>query len=365
MAAVESTSIGDPKLSPPSPITTPKASSKILVPVRVDSKNVNDATENSSPSSAGGDLLGLANYGSDGDGDDDYEDDGAWSRKLDGASHHLETAPRSYEHALKVSETVKEPLKVDANGDMQKERRISLPESSERKFHAKVPGVSETSEKTSSTSSERAGEIRQDAKFLRSSGTVVSEGGRIHESVNGDRTTSEKYHDGGANFLPSANRKPERNLDNRGLNKEIVSSSQWKDNENSKHGDKEKEKTCKIDKSSERGGDRNVKRGTTERDAHSKSTSRSEVIKDCKKEVLKDKGDKKKDYERRSERKRDRKEDYKKDGKEDQSEFARETLRHNFRSKSPVGRNAKDKSVSRCGNASSDESSDNSRKRYA
>ncbi|PKU61186.1 uncharacterized protein LOC110113971 isoform X1 [Dendrobium catenatum] len=367
---VEITSFGNPKFSPPA-IPIPKASSKILIPLRAESRNVNDANEKSSPSSVGGDLLGLANYGSDAsDGDDDdNESQGAQPRKLDSASDNLETAVRSYEHALKDAETGKEALYGDANGDVQKEGRISLPESSERKkvgqFHANVPGVSETSEKTSSANSERAGEFRQDAKYLKSGGTAGSqEGGRRHESVHGDRTSSAECQDGEANILPSANRKPDKCLNNKGLINDVAagSGSHKKDNENNKHGDKQKENIRKSDKLYERVGDRNIKQGAIERETHSKISSKTEIITDSKKEISKDKVEKKKDYERRSERKRDRKEDYKKDGKEDRSEFARETLRRNIRSKSPV-RHVKDNSKSCRGSASSEESSDNSRKR--
>ncbi|XP_020576924.1 uncharacterized protein LOC110022372 [Phalaenopsis equestris] len=351
---VESTGIGNPKLSPPPAISTPRAFSKIPVPVRADGKKVNDASDNSSPNRAGGDLLGLGNYGSDASDDDDDESQGAQSRKLGGTSHHLETASRSFEHAEKDVETVKEPLIVDANGDVQKERMTSYSESSERK---KAVRVSETSEKTSSTNSERPRELQQDAKYLKSKATAGNEGGRRHESVNGDRTTSGEFREGVAH-LSSAKKKPERILNDSGLIKEVAPGSHRKDNENNKHGDKQNEKISKSDKMFERGGDRNVKQGSGEKDTHSKSSSRNVIIKDSKKEGLKDKGEKKKDYDRRSERKRD-----KKDEKEEKSEFVRETLRRNFRSKSPVRKHAMDNSLSGRGSASSEESSDNSRKR--
>ncbi|KAL5976569.1 hypothetical protein ACLOJK_020902 [Asimina triloba] len=74
-AAVENGSeLVNHKVSPPPTVSTPKASTEVLIPIKVKKKDNDDATEKSTSSSPG-DVLGLANYASDDDDDDDDDDD--------------------------------------------------------------------------------------------------------------------------------------------------------------------------------------------------------------------------------------------------------------------------------------------------
>ncbi|KAK8970344.1 hypothetical protein KSP40_PGU014137 [Platanthera guangdongensis] len=369
---VESIILDKPRVSPPPSVPIPKESSKSLVPQRTDSKEI-DANEIFRPSTASGDLLGLGNYDSDASNSDNDDENGRIpSRKLDSTSHRPETNAMSYEHSLKNMRTAMELPNADSNGDVKKEKNVFLPDSRERKrdvhVHAKSLGASETSLKTSSINFESAGESRgDDVRGLKSNEAAGNERVKRPEISNRDRTITEACGDCEANILSSSDQILERSLNTRVPIKEVAGGSHRNDNESNKHREKQKEKIDKGGRLNERFGDRNVKQGTNDRETHSKSNSRSDIIKDSKKEISKDKSEKQKGYVRISDRERNQTEDYKRDEKEDRSKFARETFRHKIRSKSPIsiGRHVKDNSAGSRASASSEDSFDNPRKRYA
>ncbi|KAK8949267.1 hypothetical protein KSP39_PZI005915 [Platanthera zijinensis] len=368
--AVESIILGKPRVSPPPSVPIPKESPKSLLPQRTDSKEI-DANEISRPSTASGDLLGLGNYDSDASNSDNDDENGRIpSRKLDSTSHRPETNAMSYEHSLKNMKTAMELPNADSNGDVKKEKNVFFPDSRDRKrdvhVHAKFLGASESSLKTSSINFESAGESRgDDVKGLKSNEAASNERVKRPEIANRDRTITEACGDGEANILSNSDQILERSLNTRVPIKEVAGGSHRSDNESNKHREKQKEKIDKGSRLNERFGDRNVKQGTSDRETHSKSNSRSDIIKDSKKEISKDKAEKQKGYVRRSDRERNQTEDYKRDEKEDRSKIARETFRHKIRSKSPIsiGRHVKDNSAGSRASASSEDSFDNPRKR--
>lgn len=367
---VESIILDKPRISSPPFVPTPKESTKILVPQRTDSKEI-DANELSRPSTASGDLLGLGNYDSDAsNSDNDNENGGTPSRKLDSTSHRPETDAIPYEHSLQNLKTVKEQPNADSNGDVQKEKKLFLPDSRERikdvHVHAKSLGASETSLKISSIKFETAGESRgDDVKGLKSNEAANNERVKRPEIANSDRAITDECGDDEAIILSSSDHMLERSLNTRVAIKEVAGGSHRNDSESNKHREKQKEKIDKGGRLNERISDGNVKQGTHERETHSKSSSRSDIIKDSRKDISKDKTEKQKGYIRRSDRERDQTEDYKRDEKDDRSKFAKETFRRKIRSKSPIsiGRHVKDNSAGSRASASSEDSFDNPRKR--
>ncbi|KAG0494055.1 hypothetical protein HPP92_005049 [Vanilla planifolia] len=355
--AIEGSYLGNRNLSPPQANAIPIASAKVLVPQRKEGDGLGDAAEHSISSSSGGNILGLANYGSDGD-EESQEASPLSSIKLDSTSSHLEVADNSYKKATRDMGVVGMPLlNVEANDNLDKERKIVSPGSSERKMNG-FYFEEASGERAAFAGGDKAEEFRlYDANGLKSSGTIIERGSNT-ESVHVGQNISAKCRDGKANVPSDADRKLERHQNNRNLVEDGKTSLHHSNNENNKNRGKLKENL------SDQIGNRNVKQGPYEIESHSRSSSRSDGNKGSKKEIPKDKEEKSKN-ERKGEYKKDKNEDYKNEYKEVRStRITRETFRHIGRSKSPVsrGRSAKDNPITDRG-SSAEDSSDNLRKR--
>lgn len=398
-AAVENHGVSFPAAS------TPKTSTKVLVPGEKSNKNVGGTRENSSPSSPGGDILGLANYASDDDDADDVDDcvgDDRGTQRSNllssgmviGASHQQEASGRVSTNVLetvekaialvnkeKPSENVEsiesQRYRTDPNGsppnlrtrDYEGNSVMQHASSSDNNLLAHEQAsdrMAHIGDVQTSVESRKIFQFSSDGTCSLQSNDKAGKDSTVDDAKNGKSASGEDHVRESKSIL-SNNRHPEKRSTSEhpvkeakaGVDKTILETSGAK--EFTSHEDREKMKKEKRDKIEEKAEDRGSEEGKNMRESDSRSISKHTGARDDRNDVTKDKRKKnKEDCGKKREQIRDEKEDRSTRGTKDEVRYKTR------RPPSPCGRvrNSKENSLLGHGNLLSDDRPDNSKKRY-
>ncbi|XP_010909899.2 uncharacterized protein [Elaeis guineensis] len=380
--------------------STPKMSAKVLVPAEKSNRSVDSTGENSSPSSPGGDLLGLANYASDDDDDvddcvgDDRETQSSnllSSGMVTDASHQQETSGRVSTSVLervekgnalvnkeKPSENVhsieSQRYRTYPNGsppnlrarDSEGNSVMHHASSSDNNLHGceqASDGMAHIGDAQMPVESRKIFQFSPGGTFSLQSNDKAGKDSTVDDARNRKSARGEGHVRESKSIL-SNHGHPEKRSNSEypvkdpkgGEDKTILETPGAKDF--TSHEVREKMKKEKRDNIEEKAQDRGA--GGKMKESDSRSSSKHSSSRDDRKDVTKDKRkNDKEDCGKKREQIRDEKEDRSTRGMKDEVRYKAR------RPPSPSSRvrNSKENSLHGYGNLSSDDRSDNSKKR--